>query len=91
MLLIPLGVIWFGYSVMYYGWSDIQGPGMGFADLIFPSRINKAENIMAGWPSNNQFGTNSAATGSGPGTSSPYTPPTTPTGTGRVNGATAGQ
>ena|SRR6185312_6391416 len=49
MFIVPLGVIWAGYSLVWYGFSLVKGPGMGFTDLIFPSRVAKAEQVIKGW------------------------------------------
>lgn len=45
MILIPLAVLWVGYTGVWYGWSMLQGEGMGLADLVFPSRAAKADHI----------------------------------------------
>lgn len=42
MILVPLGVLWVGYSFVWYGFTTLKGPGMGLADLVFPSRVDKA-------------------------------------------------
>lgn len=38
MFALGLGTVWFGYSTMYYGITQIQGGNWSFTDLIFPSR-----------------------------------------------------
>lgn len=43
MILIPLGVIWLGYSLLWNGYAMTKGPGIGLGDLIFPSRIAKVD------------------------------------------------
>lgn len=49
MILIPLAVLWAGYTGVWYGWSLLQGEGMGLADLVFPNRGGKADNAIKAW------------------------------------------
>lgn len=49
MVLIPLAVIFGGYQLAWYGWSSLQGPGMGFLDLLLPSNAEKASHIVNDW------------------------------------------
>ncbi len=43
MILIPLGVIWLGYTLGWYGFTNLKGPGIGIADLIIPSRVTQVD------------------------------------------------
>lgn len=43
MILVPLGVVFVGYTVTYYGFTLLKGPGVGFLDLLIPSRWSKAD------------------------------------------------
>ena len=36
--LIGLAITWVGYSLAWYGWTNLQGPGVGILDLIVPGR-----------------------------------------------------
>jgi hypothetical protein len=38
MDLVGFGVVFTGYSLLYYGLSQIQGGNWGFLDLVIPSR-----------------------------------------------------
>lgn len=49
MGLVPLGVIFAGYQITYYGFALLKGPGMGFLDLLLPQRWGKADGIIQGW------------------------------------------
>jgi hypothetical protein len=35
---LGIGIAWFGYSVFYYGVTQIQGGNWGLLDLMLPSR-----------------------------------------------------
>ena len=35
---IGLGVTWLGYSIFYYGFTQVQSGNFGFLDLVLPSR-----------------------------------------------------
>jgi hypothetical protein len=35
---LGLGIAWLGYSVLYYGITQIQGQNFGLLDLMFPTR-----------------------------------------------------
>lgn len=39
---LGIGVIWFGYAVLYYGVTQVQGGNWGFLDLIVPARWTAA-------------------------------------------------
>lgn len=69
-MLIPFGVVWAGYLLGWYGYTMLQGPGIGIADLVIPSRVPKLNALLA------------AGTSIGPGGLPPGTqvvPPNTPT------------
>lgn len=38
MLVVGLGVTFVGYSLVYYGLTQIQGGNWGYLDLVIPSR-----------------------------------------------------
>jgi len=38
MILIPFGVLLGGYTLAFFGWETLKGPGIGLADLFYPSR-----------------------------------------------------
>lgn len=38
MLVIGLGVTYVGYSLLYYGLTQVQGGNWGLLDLMLPSR-----------------------------------------------------
>jgi hypothetical protein len=38
MLQIGIGVTFLGYSILYYGFTQVQGGNWGFFDLTIPSR-----------------------------------------------------
>ena len=52
--MIPLGVIWVGYSLVWYGVKLIQGPGIGIIDVISPSRITKMDTSASSAKAGNQ-------------------------------------
>jgi hypothetical protein len=39
LTLIGFGIAWAGYAVLWWGWTTLQGPGIGFMDLITPGRV----------------------------------------------------
>lgn len=46
MLLIPFGVVWAGYTAIWFGMCTLQAPpsslaNVGLLDLILPSRVGK--------------------------------------------------
>jgi len=49
MILIPLGIIWTGYALGWFGYAMTQGQGIGFADLIMPSRVAKVDALIKQW------------------------------------------
>ena len=46
--MIPLGVVWIGYTLVWYGFCLIKGPGLGLTDLIKPSGVAKVDGFLAG-------------------------------------------
>jgi hypothetical protein len=42
---LGIGIAWFGYSVFYYGFTQVNGGNWGFLDLIIPSRWPGAADI----------------------------------------------
>jgi hypothetical protein len=42
---LGIGIAWFGYWVLYYGVTQVQGGNWGFLDLGIPSRWAKAATI----------------------------------------------
>jgi len=38
MLFIPIGVIFVGYTIAYYGVSQVNGGNWGLVDLLMPNR-----------------------------------------------------
>lgn len=44
MLVVGLGVTFVGYSLAYYGMTQIQGGNWGLLDLVVPTRWPKAQN-----------------------------------------------
>jgi hypothetical protein len=43
MLVLGLGLTFVGYSLTYYGVSQLRGGNWGFLDLVVPGRWAKAE------------------------------------------------
>lgn len=39
MKLLGFGIAWAGYTLIWWGWSSIQGPGVGIMDLVIPGRV----------------------------------------------------
>lgn len=77
---LGIGIAWFGYSVFYYGVTQIQGGNWGLLDLMLPSRWAKA----AGNPKDD--GTTSTPPG---GNNSPGTTTPTSRGVSQLPGKTA--
>lgn len=79
-LMIPLGIVWAGYTLVWYGWSLIQDWGIGLTDLIKPSAVSKVDTaiknpagssagtVIAGNNPNATFGEGSLAIPLKPGT-----------------------
>lgn len=38
MILLPLGVLWAGYTLGWFGWGTLHFPGPGLLDLVIPGR-----------------------------------------------------
>lgn len=38
MKLLGFAIAWAGYTLIWWGWSSIQGPGIGIMDLVIPGR-----------------------------------------------------
>lgn len=49
MFLVAGAVLFSGYQLGWYGYALLQGEGMGFLDLLLPSRQAKASQIVDGW------------------------------------------
>lgn len=47
MILLPLGILWAGYTLVWYGFTLIQGPGLGLLDLVKPTMIAKSDQFLA--------------------------------------------
>lgn len=67
-----------GYTLTWFGYARLKGPGMGILDLIVPSRIANAQAVIAGWGSSTgtsttKGGSGSPSTTTSPGTTSPTT------------------
>lgn len=87
---LGIGIAWLGYSVLYYGVTQVQGGNWGLFDLMLPTRWAKA----AGNPRDD--GTSAAAKPSGnnnsPGSTTSTTKGSTPGPTApRAGSPTAGQ
>ena len=69
MILVPFGVLWGGYTLIWYGYSMLKGEGIGLADLVYPSRTTQADNKLAtlGQPIDNPSN-HTPVPGVGPGT-----------------------
>lgn len=37
--LVGFGLLWAGYLLAWYGWTNLQHKGVGIVDLAFPSRL----------------------------------------------------
>lgn len=57
---LALGVFFFGYSVVYYGITQVEGGNFGFLDLVLPSRIAKLSTIR--YDDGHMLGTSSTGT-----------------------------
>lgn len=49
MELVPFAVVFSGYTLVWYGWALLKGPGMGFLDLLVPARWGHADAVVASW------------------------------------------
>ena len=70
MILIPIGVIFGGYTLLWYGFSLIKGPGMGILDLVSPSRVSQADSVRKGWDQGVSYGPDPGTVPAGPGVQS---------------------
>lgn len=41
--LLSFGVVWGGYTLIWYGLTLLRGPGLGIGDLVRPSQIAKCQ------------------------------------------------
>jgi hypothetical protein len=41
-------VFFSGYTLVWYGWTTIRGPGLSFMDLVAPSRIANVDKWLTG-------------------------------------------
>ena len=39
MLLVGVVAFWAGYTLTYFGWESLRGPGVGLLDLVVPGRF----------------------------------------------------
>jgi hypothetical protein len=39
---VGIAVLWFGYSLVYYGYTQVTGGNWGYLDLVLPSRSANA-------------------------------------------------
>lgn len=46
--MIPLGIVWAGYTLVWYGYCLIKGEGIGLTDLIKPSGLTKVNAFLNG-------------------------------------------
>lgn len=50
MILIPLGILWLGYTLGWYGYATLQQPisggCTGFTDLILPTHIASVDSCI---------------------------------------------
>jgi hypothetical protein len=44
---LSLGILWAGYQLTWYGYCLLRGPGLGFMDLVLPSRENFVDNWLS--------------------------------------------
>ena len=35
---VGLGLVWLGYTLAYFGYCSLRGPGVGLLDLVIPGR-----------------------------------------------------
>lgn len=67
-MLIPMGLLWVAYTLVWYGYATLQQPTpgtcatcadgcAGFVDLIMPSKIQSVDNcIQTNWGKSVNFG-----------------------------------
>lgn len=71
MILIPLGVVWSGYLLVWYGICTLKDNGVGIVDLIKPSSIATVQAALSGGNSGPIQVPDSS--GTGPGLTDPAT------------------
>lgn len=47
MILVPLAVLWAGYTITWYGYVLTKGPCLGLLDLVLPGRTAKVDDCRA--------------------------------------------
>ena len=47
---IGIGVLWLGYSVLVYGWSQLRGANVGLFTLMWPGKYEGKPNLDSGTP-----------------------------------------
>lgn len=52
-----------GYTLTWFGYSRLRGPGMGILDLIVPSHLPSALATIAGWSTSTPAGTSTTQNG----------------------------
>lgn len=57
-----------GYTLGWWGWRSLQGPGIGLRDLITPSLVGKVDAARAGNPNASSSGSTSNGYANTPGT-----------------------
>jgi len=45
--LLGFAIAWAGYTLIWWGWSSLQGPGVGLMDLVIPGRVPSRSNTSA--------------------------------------------
>ncbi len=71
---IGIGVLWLGYSVLAYGWSQLRGANVGLFTLMWPGKYDGKPNLDSGRSSASQappVPTHNAVAGSGATITSP--------------------
>ncbi len=74
---IGIGVLWLGYSVLVYGWSQLRGANVGLFTLMWPGKYNGKPAMDSGSPAGGSSAqaapvpTHNAITGAGPTITSP--------------------
>jgi hypothetical protein len=44
MVVVGIGVLFIGYTITYYGLSQVRGGNWGLLDIVIPSRWESAKN-----------------------------------------------
>ena len=63
-----------GYTLTWFGYARLKGPGMGILDLIVPSHLEAALGTVAGWAPVGGPGINGQAPAPGTATPGPGAP-----------------